>query len=90
MTERITEGTLAGYPVDCVEARRVVWDMLDRVLPAAEAAAVQAHLDACSHCDDWYRLQRQFLAAVGEAEPGSPAGLEALAARVRAALAAER
>jgi len=47
--------SLAGVPLNCWEARRLVSDYLDDDLPVADRHAVEAHLEGCPTCPALYR-----------------------------------
>ena len=73
-------------PYDCAQVKRLLWEYLDRALPAEEAAAVRRHLAECGGCGPECRCCAAFLARVARctaAEAASPA----LRARLRARLA---
>lgn len=42
----------------CVEAERKLQGYVDRVLSAAEIAAIEAHLAVCERCARCYRLEQ--------------------------------
>ncbi len=74
--------------LDCDAVMRQLWDFLDDELTPDRMEAIRAHLAMCERCHPHAEFERAFLAAVAKArrEPADPSGL---AARVRAALAAE-
>ena len=72
---------------DCDAVMRQFWDYLDGELTAETMAAIDAHVQMCSHCNPHIQFERAFKAALRSArEP--VAELTPLRDRVRAALAA--
>lgn len=73
--------------LDCTAVMRQLWDYLDGELSATSMDAIREHLSMCQRCQPHAEFEMEFLAALARArrEHSNP---PALAARVRAALAA--
>ena len=75
--------------VQCADVIRELWDWLDGEMDPARFAAIREHLGACTGCDRHVQFARSFLERVHE-PPGAGGELDALRARIRAALGRER
>jgi anti-sigma factor RsiW len=56
----------AGRAITCRELTEVVTDYLEGVMPAAERARLDAHLELCEGCVNYVAQMRQTIRAVGE------------------------
>ena len=81
---------MASFDSDnCGQVFARLADWADRELSSADLAAIDAHLDTCSHCGDEFRFEVQTLAAIKRAVLAAQAP-EGLRERVFARLAAAR
>jgi len=94
MSERRTRRWLARLfrrgakqqePLACRELVELVTAYLERALPPADRARVEAHLAACPHCTRYLEQMRQTIAATGKLHEDdlSPAARDALLAAFR-------
>ena len=60
----------AERAITCRELTEVVTDYLERVMPAAERARLDAHLELCEGCVNYVAQMRQTIRAVGELDAG--------------------
>lgn len=72
--------------VDCGAVIRELWDWLDGELSPERLDAIRRHLAACHGCERHVAFARAFLDRV-QAAPPTDAGVDALRARIRDALA---
>jgi anti-sigma factor RsiW len=56
----------AERAITCRELTEVVTDYLEGVMPAAERARLDAHLELCEGCVNYVAQMRQTIRAVGE------------------------
>jgi anti-sigma factor RsiW len=56
--------------ITCRELTEVVTDYLEGVMPAAERARFDAHLELCEGCVNYVSQMRQTIRAVGELDAG--------------------
>lgn len=62
--------------IPCDQVIAKLWEYLDEELAAGDAARIQAHLDACSHCYPHYDFERTYLLFVQRTKEQSiPPGL---------------
>jgi len=57
-------------PPDCQRALEQLQDWLRREMPAAAAAELEAHLEACAHCRTQSEFEARFRAVVERATGG--------------------
>jgi mycothiol system anti-sigma-R factor len=69
---RITVQT-ATPPLSCGDVAASIWEFLDGALPARRAAAVRAHLAACTSCRDRHEAARALLGTVARVQRSDPA-----------------
>lgn len=79
---------MSDHRCDCGVVVRALYEFVDDELPAAEAARIAGHLRECDGCAGHVRAARLFVARLGEA-PLDPRAIDAMRARVRAALLGE-
>jgi anti-sigma factor RsiW len=60
----------AERAITCRELTEVVTDYLEGVMPAAERARLDAHLELCEGCVNYVAQMRQTIRAVGELDAG--------------------
>jgi hypothetical protein len=72
----------------CESVVRQLWPYLDSVVPEAERALVDAHLDVCAGCASHFEFARAFLDAVAASRTTSGVS-DRLRTRIISALAAE-
>jgi len=58
--------------LDCRSAMQQLWDYVDGELTDDRLAAVQRHLDACSHCHPHVEFAKRFLAALHSTREDRP------------------
>jgi anti-sigma factor RsiW len=56
--------------ITCRELTEVVTDYLEGVMPAAERARFDAHLELCEGCVNYVSQMRQTIRAVGDLDAG--------------------
>jgi mycothiol system anti-sigma-R factor len=59
--------------VSCRDVAASIWELLDGALHARRAAAVRAHLAACTSCRDRHEAARALLGAVARVQRSDPA-----------------
>jgi anti-sigma factor RsiW len=76
--------------LDCEQTVRMLWDYLDQELSALDVRAVDRHLHECkAKCASHFAFERAFLKVMHSSRPRTLAS-DALRARVRALIDAER
>lgn len=74
--------------LDCAAVVRQLWDYLDGELTPGRMEAMALHLSLCARCAGHEAFERSFQQALQRARTAAP-DTEALASRIRAALAEE-
>lgn len=81
---------MSGSPpaLDCLTVVHLMWDFLDRELPAQRLDDIRQHLATCTGCRSHVDFCRSFLEQL-RAAPFEGGEIDALRGRVRDALRAE-
>ncbi len=77
---------MIAQPIPCADVVSQLWDWLDNELPRERWTAIQQHLASCTGCSGHMAFARSFLDRVRSDEPEAPENIEALRAKIRAAL----